>query len=249
MALAMTFSMGSVTGPTSLVGGGAENGFIPYVFAAKFVPGLDTVRAPFEILPAAHLALCVLAGLGAAGLLRSVPERAALPVTVGLIAFAAIETMRPAFLGLPVRVRYGSLQMRPDPADVALYTGLTAAGHPGPLLEMPVVPKDLVRGSRELLLTAYHHRRTSSCYNTSRISSEIFELSRRLPGEDALARAHSLGFRAIVLHHERDNAMTRALRSRFERAAAEIDEPKRSGVPQIIEFGETDNITVYRVEP
>jgi hypothetical protein len=249
--LTMTFSLGALFGEGNYVTGIDPEGFVPYLVASRFVPGLDVVRGPGAILPGAHLLVCVLAGIGAATLLSRVPRRWELAVAIALVALACVDTLRPATLGLSPRVRYGEIRMSPDAADLELLGELGQQDELGPLFEVPVVPKDLVRGSQALVMSAYHQRRTSACYNPSRVSPELFELGRRMPAPRALARAYELGFRDLVLHHARDNTMLRHLQERYEEAAKAGGEQGAGAPasPRIVRRGGTSNLTVYRIEP
>jgi hypothetical protein len=249
--LTMTFSLGALFGEGNYVTGVDPEGFVPYLLFSRFVPGLDVVRGPGAILPGAHLLVCVLAGIGAATLLSRVPRRWELFVAIALVALAWVDTLRPAVLGLTPRVRYGEIRMSPEPADLELLLELGEQAELGPLLEVPVVPKDLVRGSQALVMSAYHWRRTSACYNPSRVSRELFELGRRLPEPLALARAHELGFRDVVLHHARDNDLLHRLKARYDEAAQTDGSERASSLaaPRIVKRGGTPNLTVYRIEP
>lgn len=248
MLLTMIFSLGSIGGEGNYMVGVDPDGFVPYLVVSRYVPGLDAVRAPGAILPGAHWLLCVLAGIGAASLLTRASERHRLALAVMLIVLAWVETLRPAALGLEPRVRYGTIRMSPAHEDVALYRELVNDGELGPLLEVPVVPKDMVRGSQGILMSAYHHRDTSACYNPTRVSEELFALGRRLPDARALGRAYELGFRDVVLHHARDNALIRHMRAQYAAAAAG-SRADTAASPRLIERGGTENVTVYRIEP
>jgi hypothetical protein len=186
---------------------------------------------------------CVLAGLGAAWLIGRVPRSAAPYLIAGLVVLAWIGTLRPAALGLEPRIRYGAIRMAPERDALDFHRALKEQGDAGPLIELPVVPKNLVRGSRELLLSAYHHRKTSACYNVSRIPDALFTESRKLPRPAALERVRAMGFTTVVLHHEGDDDRKRALREAFEGAA------RPEGGGQLVPLHATESLSAYRIGP
>ena len=56
-----------------------------------------------------------------------------------------------------------------------------------------------------VLLSAYHHRRTSACRATfpPPVVSQVRELSGLLPGPDGIRALGAMGFTTIVVHHPR----------------------------------------------
>jgi hypothetical protein len=200
---------------------------LPNLFAAfsAWLPGLQNVRLPGEFSLATRAIICLLAGLGAAGLLARLPERFGRYSASALILLAFSQTP-----GLPgfftgAEPRFGAFTIRP-PADVlAFFEALAESGNDGPLLELPIDRTDRSYTFRaapeQQLLSAYHHRRTSGCY-FSFIPEQVralAELSRELPGHAALVRARELGFTTLVVHHGPRNPPGRAMQQRFHEAA------------------------------
>ena len=73
-----------------------------------------------------------------------------------------------------------------------------------------------------MLLTAYHGRRTSGCYNSfvppeSRV---LQALSARLPNPAALREASDMGFTTVVVHHPGEREVLERWLGRFDDMAA-----------------------------
>jgi len=75
-----------------------------YRAVSSLAPGLDAIRRPNEILSGLYLCLSILAGLGCASVLRSIPVRFVSVAAAALVLCAYVTTLRPAFLGLESRV-------------------------------------------------------------------------------------------------------------------------------------------------
>jgi len=174
-----------------------------YLLLARLVPGLSAGRGPGSMYSGVHLVTCLLAGLGAAGLLRSVPERLRTSVAVSLIGLSALDTLRPSLLGFEERIHYRITELRPTSDELEFFGALEEAGDSGPLLEVPVNLGNMWKASRGLLLSAYHHRPTSYCYNSifPEASRRIEALAAVLPEREALVRMRDLGFATVVVHH------------------------------------------------
>jgi hypothetical protein len=202
--------------------------YIPNLYAglAAILPGFDAVRAPAYLAPGVHLALCALAGLGAAALLHRVPARTARLLGPGLVLLAFVESVAAGSLGVASGVPVAALRMRPDAGRLAFFDALERAGNRGPLLEVPI---DFARGhytlgaaSEQVLLSAYHGRRTSGCYN-SFVPPEtraLEDLAHGLPAAPALRAARDLGFTTIVVHHPGEREVLERWLERFEAAAS-----------------------------
>jgi hypothetical protein len=183
----------------------ATSGWGVYGALARVVPGLDTVRVPGFAMSGIHVALCVLAGMGAAGLARlCAPPRRAL-LLAALVCAVFVDTLRPGWLGLRPRTLYETVDVRPDANAIAFFQALSEQGNTGAVLELPL-PRPGAAGlqtsSRRVLLQAYHHRRTSSCYN-SFVPDEVLalgDLVARLPEPAALRALREQGFTTLVVH-------------------------------------------------
>ena len=190
---------------------------------ARFVPGLDAIRGLSRLDSAVLLALCILAGLGAAALLRAAPERLR-PAAAALLVLAAyVDTLRPASLGLAPRVELRMTELAPPPAALELFERLAAQGDRGPLAEVPLHRKTHRRNNEAILMSAYHHRRTSACRNSYLPAglAAVEATLLALPAPAAVERVRALGFRTIVVHHPPGSPVGGALERRFaERAAA-----------------------------
>ena len=195
----------------------------PYAWLAAVLPGLDVVRNPYALFLGGYVAASALAGLGAAALLRRTPARFAAAAAAALIACAWVDTLRPRTLGFEPRVEYRMVPVRPAADEIAFFAELDRLGNRGPLLEVPIHPKHAARVSRAVLLSAYHLRRTSPCYNSfvPPITGDVARLASNLPDPAALAKLAGLGFTTVVAHHpEASGAVAAELRRRLDAAAA-----------------------------
>lgn len=199
----------------------------PFAALAQVLPGLQTVRLPGEFALVVREISCILAGFGAAALLRWIPARWTTFAAAVLIFAAFAETLRPPFPGLASAPPFGALRIRPSEASLAFFDVLEKKGNRGPLLELPVDRKNRAYTFRyaptQQLLTAYHHRRTSGCY-VSFIPQQVrglASISEGLPGPKAIDRALELGFTTIVIHHDERLPSGREIAERFRRSALE----------------------------
>ncbi len=183
-----------------------------YAAFATILPGLSAVRVVSDLTLGVHQVLCLLAGFGAAAALRFAPRRALPWATAVLIAIAFVETTRPAFIGLARHPPFQSLVLRPADETLAFFRTLEQQGNRGPLLEVPIRPlgtegklelewkADIIR---DQFLTAYHHRRTSSCFGARHMArvGGLDRWSRRLLEPAGIEAARREGFTTVVVHH------------------------------------------------
>jgi len=196
-----------------------------YAWLARAVPGLDLIRGVSRVYSGVLLALCILAGLGAAALLRLVPERWRGAAAALLVLAAAVDTLRPSGLGLTPRVAFEMTEIAPSREQIDFYRELAERGDAGPIAEVPLDRKSQLRNNTAILLSAYHHRRTSACRN-SFLPTQLGELEAtlaRLPAPDAVRALREQGFATIVVHHESRSPRLEALRRRFARRARDPD--------------------------
>lgn len=182
---------------------------------SALLPGLEVVRLPSAIGHGAYLALAILAGLGVAAAMERLPAGARAPVSVALVVLVFVNTLRP---GLPGAVPLATWSQRPSDEAIAFFDALAARGDGGPILEVPNPPRPHPRYGRSILLSAWHGRRTSGCYN-SFLPPETLEaerVARSLPDADALARVAAMGFTTVLLHEDVPGAP--ALRARLDAA-------------------------------
>jgi hypothetical protein len=200
-----------------------------YGLLSSVVPGMNSVRRPGELMSGVHLTLCILAGLGAAAILRRTPSPVTRYLGIVLIVATYLATLRPGFLGLDPPVVYKAFEIRPGEGEIAFFRRLGELGNSGPLLEIPVPEWTVQRSSEQVLLTLYHGRRTSSCYASyipSR-TSEVRELSWKLPHAAALARLREMGFTTVVAHRPQLESLQPRLAGRLERLASRSAGPLR----------------------
>lgn len=207
--LVMAMATGGSAGEAlrALAAGQAPPPHLPnlYNLLKSVIPGMAVVRVPSALYSGVHLALCALAGLGAAGLLRLAPQRVAVFAAAGLIAVTYVDVLRPRTLGLEPRLEYVMSAQRPSQESLDFYRVLAERGNAGPLFEIPTGHTPM-RASNSILLSAYHHRRTSWCYGSFHPPSyeRVRALGQELPGREALDEAREMGFTTIVVHHRED---------------------------------------------
>jgi len=170
------------------------------------LPGLDNVRNPRIVAIGAHLAACVLAGIGCAALLRLWRWRWAALLGLLAIALVWVDTLRPAALGFDPPVARKRMELVPDPEALAFFETLAEKGNTGPIFELPlprVEGRVLWGGTvRQLYLAGYHGRRTSACFAAHVPDrSQLDEIALELPRRDAIRTLHGLGFTTIVYRH------------------------------------------------
>jgi hypothetical protein len=174
----------------------------PYALLARILPGLDAVRVVFRLSAAVILTLSILAGFGSAALIRS-SGRHGTAAAAGLIGFALAAVASPSAFGPSQPEGWDLHDVRADAASVEFFDALTRMGNDGPLLELPYFPGMAWGVNPErILLTAYHHRRTSACFGSflPPETRTITELSARLPDPAAARELRRLGFTTVVVH-------------------------------------------------
>lgn len=191
-----------------------------YAWLAEHVPGFDSVRRPYKMLSGIHVALTILAGLGAAALLRCVPARHRVVASAAAIGLALGCVALPGPFGLGHRIVFQHFAIAPDDDALAFYRALAERDDDGPLLEIPI--GSLRHNADRVLLTGYHGRRTSACVNAnSAYEQEMIRLAMTIASPASLARARELGFTTIVVHHPPGSARHEKLRERVVEAASQ----------------------------
>jgi hypothetical protein len=98
--------------------------------------------------------------------------------------------------------------------------------------------------TRDQFLTAYHHRRTSSCLGARfqlRVG-EIDQLSRRLLEPGVIDEMRDRGFATVVVHHPSGRAFER-------RYASEIARMARSSEGRLVPIAASESMTAYALRP
>jgi hypothetical protein len=167
---------------------------------SALLPGLDMVRVPARIGSGVQLALCLMAGIGAAALIRSARSAAlAAALQAALLLAVGLETVVLPNLAEPSHVRFEALRVRPPRESVAFFEALGRMGNAGPVLELPLETtpyESMQHAPARIVLAAYHRRRTSACFGSfvPPARQRLAEVSARF---DAL---RGLGFTTLVLH-------------------------------------------------
>jgi hypothetical protein len=167
------------------------------------VPGLDAIRAAWNIGDGVLLIAAFLAGLGAALLLGACPRWARAIAATALVAVTLVDTVAPQSLGaFPGHFPLATWDVRTS-ADLL---DLTSRLPDGAVLDVPYVAGKANPRLRAhyLLLSAYHLRPTAACHNSfpTPLGGTVEALVHRLPDVRAADALYALGFRSVVVHHE-----------------------------------------------
>ncbi|MFQ5416948.1 MAG: hypothetical protein ACE5FL_07870 [Myxococcota bacterium] len=205
-----------------------------YHWIAGFVPGLDAVRGILRLTSVVLVSLCVLAGMGAAWLVRRFPERR-------LLASSAVIVIA-TFSVLPEATSWKALRVETSRETAEFFEELEKLGNRGPLFELPIVEgrTNLSENPRRALAVEVHGRRTSACYASyvSPLADTLRAISRKLPDAAAVEELLDLGFTTIVLHRSIPN-----LKREAERLRSAVDRQGDTAALEILH--ETDQMIAY----
>ena len=207
-----------------------------YALLAQVVPGLDSIRVVVRLGVAMLITLCIFAGIGAAWLIRVLP----LPASVVGYALIGIASVTVLFTG-SMRERTIS-KVAVDPAEVSFFESLEQMGNEGPVLELPL-PAGLsyaMGAPQQILLSAYHKRRISTCFGSYKTPylKELKRLVARLATRAAARSLRKLGFTTVVVRGLR-GGVNRTLRRRLLRSPKE-------GMSLLLEQGD---LKAYALQP
>jgi hypothetical protein len=195
-----------------------------YALLSAWAPGFDTVRIPWKISIGVHLASCLIAGFGAAGLIAAWRWRGRSMASLALVAITFVS-----LIWGPGRANPIALKIRPPAESLQFFEGLAAQGNDGPIFVTPL-PKSgdgysWPATAGQLLVAAYHHRPVSACYpsHPSSHQAELEGIERRLPDPKAIRQLGELGFTTIVVRHlVAPRPRTRPARSAYGRAFEQL---------------------------
>ena len=223
---------------------------LPNLYGAlsRVLPGLDAVRAPDRAATAAHLTLCILAGIGAAALVGRAARRARPAVGGALVLLAVLTTLPTPSVWWGETRAFNPLRVRPHQPDLELFAELARQGNAGPLFELPMDWNrdiSLRYAPKRILMAAYHHRRTSACYGAFRPPGRerLGRIAGALPAREAVQEARELGFTTLVVHHAaRERARSDPYVGRFDAEAQRENGALRH-------LGATEGMDVYELRP
>jgi hypothetical protein len=214
---------------------------------ASVFPGLDAVRGIVRLSSGLQLALTLIAGLGAAVLLRLAGPRGPF-FAAALVAIAAFDVLRPFVPLVPGGERPHAWvyeDVRPTEATIAFFDELERRGNRGPLLELPIDTgvHRVVNSPRRILPSAWHHRRTSACFGSYRPAGRdaLEALAAKLPSPEAVAGLVELGFTTVVVHRS-------PLRPDALRIAETLEKSAERGGP-LVPIHATPELVAYALHP
>ena len=178
----------------------------------------------------------------------NVSRRTALKHPLVLCLMLAAAALAPVLIGIAtLTVLFGSrshavVKVAVDPTEVEFFESLEQMGNDGPVLELPV-PTGLysIQASpQQILLSAYHRRRISTCYASYAGSdrARIEALADQLPDAPAVRALHTLGFTTVVLREPGEYWS-----SRFQRR---LELRPNGGVSLLLE---RDGLAAYALQP
>lgn len=178
-----------------------------WTLLSSALPGLDNVRMIFRVYAAAHLATCVLAGLGFAGVFRSLhqflPRSGPVLAAAGLlvVSWDVLRAWIPATGSQAVFLTY---RTEPTMEELRFFDQLRRKGNDGPIFEWPQ-PSQGARTSDEaaryLTLATYHRRPVSSCYGSYVVDDQLTVIGSALPAPNAFLMLEQAGFTTLLVHH------------------------------------------------
>jgi hypothetical protein len=215
---------------------------VPFMLLASHVPGLGVLRSPGVMYDCSMVVLALLIGIGMAALIRRVPDRFRVILTIGLVAIFFAEAARPSWLGPERTMKYTAFPMRPPQPVLDLYSELEAMGNTGPLLQVPAAPRQPRREAFATLLSAYHGRKTGQCYNSLHTPDvdHVREVSAGLPSRESVEALRRIGFTTLVVVYPYHDMKSPRRRLAFEAFAGEPVSP-------IQELARIENMTAYEI--
>jgi hypothetical protein len=217
-----------------------------YLLLVRVIPGLDSIRKIPCLAAGVLLVGCVLAGMGAAALIRLAKEYWAL-AAAALVLAAALEVIRPSMLGLPPTHEWQLHSIAADKNAIEFFRTLERLGNTGPILELPV---DLglanyTIGMSRISLSFYHHRRIAACMGSLEYAipgrRALIRIADRLPEPEAVNEIRRLGFTTVLIDPK---VAGTALLQRFRERA---QHPESSGVRFFYSNGSTAVFTLGRI--
>jgi hypothetical protein len=215
----------------------------PLGMLREHVPGLDAVRVLAAVRIGCYLVAAFLAGYGVLAVAERVGRRAAIVLAGAASVLGLLEVGNPAFatfsFGRPPRVEARTIAL--DERDLALVTSTAQ----GAVLDLPHRKGFLLANAHHLLLSAYHQRPSSACYNSfsTPLQGQIERLAVKLPARRAAEELAALGFRTLFVHR---GFMKLGWAGRQPDAIAEA--AARPGA-RLSPLGSTAAIDAYRLEP
>lgn len=193
------------------------------------VPGMSGLRVPPRFAIYVLFALSVLAGWGAAWVLRRIQGKGRKVVAAALVVFPLAESF-----GGPVPYRKA-----PEPPPV--YEWLARQPDPAPVLELPAAEAnvhELHRNAIYLFWSASHFKPVVNGYSTliPPVYAELTEVLEDFPSSTAVDALARLRVRFVILHRDL------YLRHRAQRLERAID-----AQPGLEQVHRTENETVYEV--
>jgi len=166
-----------------------------YLQLIPFIPGLESIRAVLRLTVASHIVVGILAGMGAAWLIKrsGTMERVVGGAMIVLTLLSIVPEPHPR----------QTVEVNVDPDEIRFFKELEAMGNRGPVLELPFLTgiSRSMRAPSRILPAAYHHRRMSACYGSFVESGreELAELVEQIPERNAIDGLRQLGFTTLIL--------------------------------------------------
>jgi hypothetical protein len=195
--------------------------FDAYRALALLIPPMGLVRAPAAMFSAAHPLACILAGLGAAGLLRLVPPPQRGFAAVALVAVAVVSTFSVHAGGQGATVVYSAVGARPGEPALDFLEEVAALGGEGPVLETGRAIYGSMGAAPPIMLSPYHRMQTSVCHASFRPRRmlQIHRHGESLNDPRSARALYDAGFRMILVRPGSRDEGTREIAARAEAAS------------------------------
>ena len=171
-----------------------------YEVLCRYIPLLDSVRAPGKIALAAGFGLQALGAIGWSRLMLAFHPRVAAAIAALLVIFTAFEASLPAARGVLGTAELRELREVAPPAEriEALSAALGDPVDGRAVLDLP--PGRMVKAADALVDAAYHGHPTSACYNSlvAPTLRGVLDLAARSRSARGVAELAAAGFGFIV---------------------------------------------------
>jgi len=203
-----------------------------YGWLHRFVPGVSGLRVPARFAIFVFLALAVLAGAGAGGLVRRLRDRSRVLSAVTLAILPILPLLET--IGTPLQFRQAPV----EPPEA--YRWLAAQPAPSPIVEFPFPrARNRTHGNTLYMLWSTVHFRPMANGHSALVPPSYFQLASALqdfPTPSGVAELRRRGIRYIILH-----------RDLYLRHVADRMEERLDRTPEVVRVFRGENESIYEL--